>query len=128
MANPTGKGGPRKGDKSRNPNGRPKKEREEKYYEILVTACTPTHWKTIIEKAIAQAERGDAVARKFLADYLIGQPIQKMEHTGAEGGAMDIEIKGINYRTTIADLAPRSMGDSNPPGEGEGSFDGEKVG
>jgi hypothetical protein len=65
--------------------GRPKKEREGKYYEILVTAVTPTHWKTIIDKAVAQAERGDAVARKWLADYLIGQPVQKLALTDPSG-------------------------------------------
>lgn len=59
---------------SGNPNGRPTKEREEKYYRILMTSCTYADWGKIVEKAIEQAKRGDAVARKWLSDYLIGEP------------------------------------------------------
>jgi phage terminase small subunit len=44
------------------------------------------------------------------------------------GEKLELEIKGINYRTTIADLAPRSMGNSDSPGESESSLNGEKVG
>lgn len=57
--------------------GRPKKSREERYYQIAVTTCTFKDWKAIIEKTIHQAKRGDATARKWLADYLMGPPVQK---------------------------------------------------
>ena len=65
-----------------NPNGRPKKEREIRYYEIMQSACTFSDWRAISKKAVEQATRGDAVARKFLADYLLGPPTQKHEVTG----------------------------------------------
>lgn len=61
---------------SGNPNGRPKKARETRYYEILVTAVTYEQWARIVKKAAQQAERGDAVARKWLADYIVGVPEQ----------------------------------------------------
>ena len=40
----------------------------------------PGDWDAIIGKAVDQAKRGDAMARKFIADYLIGAPVQKNEN------------------------------------------------
>ncbi|NIV32806.1 MAG: hypothetical protein GWN58_26180 [Anaerolineae bacterium] len=60
--------------KSGNPKGRPKKKREERYYEILVSTVTFDDWKAIVKKAASQAMRGDATARKWLADYIVGTP------------------------------------------------------
>ncbi len=54
--------------------GRPKKERETKFYEVTLTAVSIEDWKVIVKKAVDQAKRGDGVARKWLADYLIGEP------------------------------------------------------
>ena len=73
--------------------GRPKKEREVRYYEIMQTACTFADWKAICKKATEQAKRGDSVARKWLSDYLMGAPTQKHELTGADGGNLVIEFK-----------------------------------
>jgi hypothetical protein len=64
---------------SGNPNGRPKKEREERYYEILMTACTFKDWRAIIKVAVEQAKDGDAQARKWLSDYLIGPAPQEIK-------------------------------------------------
>ncbi len=64
---------------SGNPKGRSPKEREDRYYEIALTAVSYEKWEKIIKKAADQAERGDGVARKFLADYLIGPPVQRSE-------------------------------------------------
>ena len=77
---------------SGNPAGRPKKEREERFYEVAITAVSFTDWREIIEKAVAQAKRGDPTARKFLADYLMGLPTNKVEVTGAEGKDMTIRL------------------------------------
>ena len=71
--------------------GRPKKEREERFYEITLTAVTFDDWKAIVTKAKDQAKRGDAVARKWLADYLMGPPVQRNEITGKDGGAIIID-------------------------------------
>ena len=68
--------------------GRPKMEREQRFYEITLTAVTFEDWKQIVEKAVMQAKKGDAVARKWLSDYLMGQPVQRNEVTGADGGAI----------------------------------------
>jgi hypothetical protein len=75
--------------------GRPKKEREERFTEITLSAVTFKDWEEIIKKAVTQAKRGDAQARKFLADYLIGPPVQRNEHTGANGGPLAVGMVEI---------------------------------
>jgi len=57
-----------------NPRGRMPKAREEKYYEITMSTVTFTDWQVIVHKAAEQAKKGDAVARKWLSDYLVGVP------------------------------------------------------
>ena len=109
---------------SGNPNGRSPKDREERYYNILLTAVTFEDWQEIVRKAADQARRGDAVARKWLSDYLVGAAQQKLDVTTNGESVNLIEVKGIDYRTAIANLAPGSMGDSDPSGEGEDTFDG----
>lgn len=56
--------------------GRPKRVREERYYEITTNTCTFKDWEDIVKKAVSQAKRGDAVARKWLSDFLVGVPEQ----------------------------------------------------
>lgn len=75
---------------SGNPKGRAPKSREERYYEIAISAVTFAQWRNIIEKAAQQAERGDATARRFLADLFLPTPAQRFELTGALGGPIQI--------------------------------------
>jgi hypothetical protein len=75
-----------------NPRGRMRKEREERYYEIMLSAVTFDDWKEIVKKAAQQARRGDAVARKWLADYLIGAPVQRTELTGKDGEKLQAAV------------------------------------
>jgi len=57
--------------------GRPPKKREERYTQILMTSCTFSDWKDIVQRAVDQAKGGDKDARKWLSDYLVGSPVQK---------------------------------------------------
>ena len=77
---------------SGNPAGRPKKEREVRYMEITMNTCTYADWQAIINKAVAQAKKGDSVARKWLADYLIGVPPSKHEIGGDGGGPITFKV------------------------------------
>ena len=61
-----------------NPNGRAPRSREERYYKILMSTVSFADWKAIILKAVDQARRGDAQARKWLSDYLAGEPEHNM--------------------------------------------------
>lgn len=45
----------------------------------LHVLVTPTRWAKVIIKAVDQAEEGDWRARKWLGDYLMGPPVQRVE-------------------------------------------------
>jgi hypothetical protein len=64
---------------SGNPKGRKPREVEKDYLARLRACVTPADWTDIIERAVTEAKRGDAVARKFLSDYIIGVPTQKID-------------------------------------------------
>jgi hypothetical protein len=76
-----------------NPAGRSPREREERYYQIMMTTVTFENWKRIIEKAVQQAEKGDAQARKWLSDYLIGTAQQSLDITSG-GDKIVVTLKG----------------------------------
>jgi len=75
-----------------NPRGRPKKEREHDYLNIMLSIVTDKRWKAIVTKAADQAERGDPVARKWLADYIVGPPVERREITGADNQPLTIRV------------------------------------
>ncbi len=77
-----------------NPLGRSPREREERYYQIMMTTVTFENWKRIIEKAVQQAEKGDAQARKWLSDYLIGTAQQSLDITSG-GDKIVITVKDV---------------------------------
>jgi hypothetical protein len=59
--------------------GRKKRVTEEKYLQLLKKTVSPDDWTEIIQRAVLDAKRGDGIARKFIADYLIGAPVQKVD-------------------------------------------------
>jgi hypothetical protein len=65
--------------KSGNPGGRP--AHQAKYLKSLVRLVKSDDWRKIVEKAIMQAKNGDKTARQWLADYIVGKPIQAMDVT-----------------------------------------------
>jgi hypothetical protein len=77
---------------SGNPLGRPPKEREDRYRDILLSAVTFDVWTEIVKKAADQAKKGDAVARKWLGDYLVGVPIQRNEISGKDGDIIRVSF------------------------------------
>jgi len=78
---------------SGNPAGRAPKAREERYSEILISSVTFEVWEQIVKKAAEQAKKGDQAARKWLADYLVGPPVQRQEVTGKNGNVIEVTIK-----------------------------------
>lgn len=111
-----------------NPNGRPPKAREQEFLNVTIAAVSCGDWIEIIQKAVWQAKKGDASARKFLADYLIGPPTVKTDLTTNGESINAIGVTGVDYRSAITNLAPGSMGNSAAPSEGESAFDGETLG
>ena len=72
--------------------GRPPKVREERFYEITLSSVTFDDWKAIVRKAVSQAMKGDSTARKWLSDYLLGPPQQKMDLTSG-GEKLEIVVR-----------------------------------
>jgi hypothetical protein len=77
---------------SGNPKGRATKPVEEKYRKALVGRVTLADWREIVDKAKAQAKRGDPRARQWLSDHLIGPATQRTEHSGVGGGPIPFEF------------------------------------
>jgi hypothetical protein len=48
--------------------------------------------RTIAEKLLVLAEKGDVSALRELGDRLDGKPKQQLEHTGEDGGAIVTKI------------------------------------
>lgn len=67
-----------------NPKGRAKRKKEEKYLKKMFARCTLKKWQGIVDKALEDSEKGDAKARQWLSDYLLGKPAQelKVQSTG----------------------------------------------
>ena len=66
--------------------GRPPRTTEQHYLDILRRALTDEKWQGIVEKAIAQATKGDRWAREWLAQYGIGRPAQYIQADLTTGG------------------------------------------
>lgn len=99
-----------------NPRGRPPRKREERYYEVTIEAVTFDQWRDIVKKAAQQALDGDDKARKFLADYLIGEPEKTIELSGYLQSDVGIDIskltdEDLDALLAIAGRASRSADD-----------------
>jgi|MudIll2142460700_1097286.scaffolds.fasta_scaffold3332860_1 hypothetical protein len=70
--------------------GRPKKSREERYYRITMMTCTFEDWKEIVERAVKDAKKGDAPARRWLSEYLVGVPEQPLS------GGIEILVRYVD--------------------------------
>jgi hypothetical protein len=60
---------------SGNPRGRSPRKVEQNYLDLAKHRCGKSEWQAIVEKAVDQAKGGDARARQWLSDYLIGKPV-----------------------------------------------------
>jgi len=54
--------------------GRPRRDTERAYLSALAEACPPERWRAIVQRAVTDAEGGDAKAREWLGTYLLGKP------------------------------------------------------
>lgn len=59
----------------------------------------------------------DFKAIAYLVDRIMGKPTERKEITGADGGAIPLEITRIDYRDGLAEAADGSASDPDAPGE-----------
>lgn len=71
--------------------GRKSRKKEEQYLARMVKVVTLKDWEEITLTAIARAKAGDSTARKWLSDYLLGPPPQRLEHSGPEGEPIKLD-------------------------------------
>lgn len=60
------------------PKGRPPKVVEETYLQAFTEVVTLPEMRQIIRTALRQAKKGDKDARKWLTDYIVGPPVQRV--------------------------------------------------
>ena len=90
---------------SGNPKGRAARRTEEEYLGAMLGRVTLKDWREIVDKAIGQAKRGDSKARQWLSDYIMGPPVQRLEHSGEGGGPVEFLVKYANGRNNPTDTA-----------------------
>lgn len=82
---------------SGNPNGRPRKTKEQVDLETACKELTPA----ALDVVVAIMESGDNERNRFAAaQYILdrgwGKPKQALEHSGKDGGPLNIEITFID--------------------------------
>ena len=85
--------------------GRPRRAIEQDYLAVLSDEVPLDRWKVVIQRALADAERGDAKAREWLGGYLAGRPtgnglawLAAHEQTGADPIATTVNDVSHNAR------------------------------
>lgn len=59
--------------------GRPPRDAELIYLSKLTEQCSEDRWSKIVERAVTDAENGNPKAREWLASYLIGRPMHRLD-------------------------------------------------
>lgn len=95
---------------SGNPKGRAPRQVEREYLNIMMDECTPDRWRTIVQKAIYDAEKGDKFARDWLGAHLVGEPHKIHEHLIQENKSITIHIEwGQPGDIVEGESAPRML-------------------
>lgn len=85
--------------------GRPKRKTEQEYLDAVLGSVSIADMKAIAKKAVSQAMRGDARARQWVSDYVLGPAPQTLRHTGDEGGPILVEVTFSNAAETHINAA-----------------------
>jgi hypothetical protein len=81
--------------------GRPRRAIERDYLAALSEAVPMDRWRKIIERAVSDAEQGDAKARESLSGYLAGKPtgVALLKLAAAERSGVDpVEVESDDLR------------------------------
>jgi hypothetical protein len=84
--------------------GRPRRDIEANYLAVLGEAVPIETWGAIVTKAVDQALDGDAQARTWLSNYLIGKPLfQAVEDSAPSGPRVTLNMILLAIREAIPD-------------------------
>ncbi len=84
--------------------GRPRREIERTYLEIVWRNVSPRKWAQVVKKALEQALEGDHRARVWLGNYLCGRPPEQLDLDILAGNEADFRIAGKSRQQVIAEL------------------------
>lgn len=101
--------------------GRPPRQVEDDYLRTLTEVASSDAWKRICERAVKDAEAGDARARQWLSEYLLGKPSQQVtlsrpepDHRSTEE-RMDAVLARISYELEAAERKVETAALPSPP-------------
>ena len=102
--------------------GRAKRSTEEKYLRAIADGVPVDRWNKIVTKALEQSESGDYQARKWLTDYLIGQPVVRESDERREIDRTILEQMTREWASGTPSNTDRvpSNGQPMPPANGHG--------
>ena len=83
--------------------GRPPRQTEAGYLEIVMEECPMDTWRTVVRKAVESASEGDDKARHWLASFLIGSPAGKAPTTTS------VVISKMLGTDEVLDIAARRL-------------------
>ena len=85
--------------------GRPRRAVEQDYLATLADVVTVEDWREIVQRARDDAKRGDAKARGWLAEFLLGrqpEPLMTLAATELAGTLDDeIRVQAAGLRTSV---------------------------
>ncbi len=102
------------------------REVADKYFDYLADHVPLDRWLKVINKALDQAEAGDAKARAWLSNNLMGTPVQRVIAAVAVGGAIP-EEKLAGVLDTLLQVASKLREDNEAREAGEEIIEGEAV-
>ena len=82
--------------------GRPRREVEENYLRILSDTCTPDAWRGICKRAVIDALQGDARARDWISNYLIGKPPTVIDLSAGDAVLLKQILEALEKRSIPA--------------------------
>jgi alpha-D-ribose 1-methylphosphonate 5-triphosphate synthase subunit PhnG len=98
---------------SGNPGGRPKVTTSERYLRKMARTVKMADWERIIETGIARAKAGDLGWARWLGEYLIGKPTQRIETDVTTGGeSLNEGARLTNARRAALIVALLERGDN----------------
>ena len=104
--------------------GRKRREDEDEIKRAL-DAALPL--PDVLAKFVRAVQRGESWAIALWLAYRWGKPKESVDVT-TNGESVNFSIQAVDYRTGMDALAPGPVGDSNAPGQDEGSDSGTSVG
>jgi hypothetical protein len=85
--------------------GRPRRAVEQDYLATLADAVPLKKWKRIVSRAVEDAEAGDAKARRWISEHLVGRQPDALTALAATelAGTLDDEIRAqaAGLRTSV---------------------------